>query len=91
MNAIEIEQAVYALAEQTLDADEFPVAFLEAFGNEATTKRLRSYASNKSDQGDVLQANSIHLKFCGTREIKATFALLKASPVDMYGLSGVFL
>ena len=63
MNAVEIEDAISALAEQTFDAAEFPFAFLEAFGNKATTiKRLRSGTSNKSDQGGVLQTNNIHLK-----------------------------
>ncbi|WP_255435606.1 hypothetical protein [Paracoccus sp. S1E-3] len=37
MNAVEIEQAVTDLAEKPFDADEFPFAFLEAFGNPTTT------------------------------------------------------
>ena len=42
MNAVEIEEAVSALAEQPFDAQEFPFAFLQAFGNKHTTlKRLR--------------------------------------------------
>jgi len=42
MNAVEIEQAITNLAEQPFDCAEFPYAFLEAFGNKATTlKRLR--------------------------------------------------
>lgn len=62
MNAVEIEQAISALAEQPFDAQEFPFAFLEAFGNKPTTiKRLRSGASNKSDLGGVLQTNNIHI------------------------------
>ena len=32
MNAVEIEEAISALAEQPFDADEFPVAFPQAFG-----------------------------------------------------------
>src|SRR5574337_134257 len=48
MNAVEIEQAITDLAEQPFDPAEFPYAFLEAFGNKATTiKRLRAGASNK--------------------------------------------
>ena len=55
MNAVEIEEAISALAEQPFDADGFPFAFLEAFGNKATTiKRLRSGASNKSDLSGLL-------------------------------------
>lgn len=43
MNAIEIEEAISTLAEQPFDAAEFPFAFLEAFGNKATTiRKLRS-------------------------------------------------
>lgn len=50
MNAVEIEEALFVLAEQPFDAQEFPFAFLEAFGNKITTiKRLRSGTSNKSD------------------------------------------
>ncbi len=42
MNAVEIEEAISALAEPPFEADEFPYAFLEAFGNKETTlKRLR--------------------------------------------------
>ena len=50
MNAVEIEEAISALAEQAFDPVEFPFAFLQAFGNKDTTiKRLRAGASNKSD------------------------------------------
>jgi len=62
MNAVEIEEAISPLAEQTFDAQEFPFAFLGAFGNKETTlKRLRKGASNKSDLGGVLQTNNIHI------------------------------
>ena len=55
MNAVEIEQAITDLAEQPFDAANFAYAFLEAFGNKATTiQRLRSGATNKSDLGGVL-------------------------------------
>ncbi len=54
MNAVEIEQAITDLAAQPFDRAEFPYAFLQAFGNKATTlKRLRAGASNKSDLGGV--------------------------------------
>ena len=33
MNAVEIEEAVSELAAQPFEAEEFPFAFLEAFGN----------------------------------------------------------
>ena len=41
MNAVEIEEAVTALAEQPFDAAEFPFAFLAAFGNKETTLTQR--------------------------------------------------
>lgn len=81
MNAVEIEEAISALAEQPFDAQEFPFAFLEAFGNKAATiKRLRAGATNKSDIGGVLQTNNIHIKTCGPGEVTQTLAALKASP-----------
>ena len=84
MNAVEIEEQVSALAELPFDRAEFPFAFLEAFGNKSTTiKRLRSGASNKSDQGGLLQANNIHLKVCGEGEVSSTLASLKASPATI--------
>lgn len=81
MNAVEIEEAISKLAEQPFDAAEFPFAFLEAFGNKATTiKRLRSGTSNKSDVGGVLQTNNIHLKVAEDGAIAEALAALKASP-----------
>jgi len=81
MNAIEIEEAISALAEQPFDAKEFPFAFLEAFGNKATTiKRLRSGTSNKSDLGGVLQTNNIHIVTCPDGEATKTLAALKVNP-----------
>ncbi|WP_424970238.1 class I SAM-dependent DNA methyltransferase [Dinoroseobacter sp. S76] len=81
MNAVEIEEAISKLAEQPFDAGEFPFAFLEAFGNKATTiKRLRSGASNKSDVGGVLQTNNIHLKVTEDGAVAEALASLKASP-----------
>ena len=81
MNAVEIEEAISALSEQPFDAEEFPIAFLLAFGNKATTiKRLQSGSSNKSDLGGVLQTNNIHLKVCAVGEVTRTLTQLKASP-----------
>jgi len=81
LNAVEIEEAISALAEQPFDAQEFPYAFLEAFGNKATTlKRLRTGASNKSDIGGVLQTNNIHIAVCDNSDVTQTLAELKASP-----------
>lgn len=81
MNAVEIEEAISALAELPFDAQEFPFAFLEAFGNKAATiKRLRSGTSNRSDLGGVLQTNNIHLKVCSEGEVSQTLAALRDSP-----------
>ena len=81
MNAVEIEEAISHLAEEAFDAASFPYAFLEAFGNKATTiKRLQSGSSNKSDIGGVLQTNNIHISVCAEGEVTATLNTLKASP-----------
>ena len=81
MNAVEIEEAISALAERPFDAEEFPYAFLEAFGNKETTlKRLRKGESNKSDLGGVLQTNNIHIATCKPGEVTRTLIALKTSP-----------
>jgi len=81
LNAVEIEEAISALAEQPFDAQEFPFAFLQAFGNKETTiKRLRSGASNKSDLGGVLQTNNIHIAVSASGGITKILAALKSSP-----------
>ena len=81
MNAVEIEEAISALAEQPFDGSEFPFAFLQAFGNkEATIKRLRAGASNKSDMGGVLQTNNIHIAVSPPGAVTKTLGALKASP-----------
>jgi hypothetical protein len=82
MNAVEIEEAVSALAERPFDAAEFPFAFLEAFGNKATTiKRLRAGASNRSDLAEgVLQTNHIHIAVAEPGAVTETLGRLKASP-----------
>lgn len=80
MNAVEIEDAISTLAAAPFDADEFPYAFLEAFGNKATTiKRLRGGSSNKSDLGGVLQTSNIHIKTCAPSTVTETLAALRAS------------
>ena len=80
MNAVEIEEAISTLAAAPFDAEEFPYAFLEAFGNKATTiKRLRAGSSNKSDLGGVLQTSNIHIKTCAPGTLTETLAALRAS------------
>jgi hypothetical protein len=82
MNAVEIEQAITDLAAQVFDPESFPLAFLEAFGNKATTlQRLRTGATNKSDiPGGVLQTNHIHIATCEQGRVSETLRALKASP-----------
>jgi hypothetical protein len=81
MNAVEIEEAISALAEQPFNGGEFPFAFLQAFGNKETTiKKLRAGASNSSDLGGVLQRNHIHIAICAPGAVTKTLAALKASP-----------
>ncbi|HIZ51056.1 MAG TPA: lactate dehydrogenase [Candidatus Pseudomonas excrementavium] len=81
MNAVEIEQAISDLALQPFDPAEFPYAFLEAFGNKATTlKKLRSGTSNKSDLGGVLQTKNIHIAVAETGAVTQMLTALKASP-----------
>lgn len=81
MNPVEIEQAISDLAEAPFDAQEFPYAFLEAFGRKATEiKRLRMGDANKSDLGGVLQRNNVHIATCPHGEVSATYAALKGSP-----------
>jgi hypothetical protein len=81
LNAVEIEQAISQLADQPFEPQNFPYAFLEAFGNKETTiKRLRAGASNKSDLGGVLQTNNIHMATCDTGQVTKTLTALKESP-----------
>ncbi|HEV8202219.1 MAG TPA: type IIL restriction-modification enzyme MmeI, partial [Candidatus Polarisedimenticolia bacterium] len=81
MNAVEIEQAITDLAEQPFDRANFPYAFLEAFGNkEATIKRLRAGATNKSDIGGVLQTSNIHILTCNAGQVMASLKALKETP-----------
>ena len=81
MNAVEIEEAISILAEQPFDSEQFPFAFLQAFGNKETTiKRLRKGESNKSDLGGILQTNNIHIIVAAPGDVTKTLAALKASP-----------
>jgi hypothetical protein len=83
MNAVEIEEAISMLAGAPFDSEEFPFAFLEAFGNKQTTlKKLQSKSgsSNQSDlPGGVLQRNNIHLQVCPEGEVSATLTALRES------------
>ena len=85
MNAVEIEEAVSTLAEQPFDAESFPFAFLEAFGNKETTiRRLKSGTTNQSDlPGGVLQRNNIHIQICPEGEVTAALEDLRESPATI--------
>lgn len=82
MNAVEIEEAVSALASEPFDAAEFPFRFLQAFGNKDTTiKRLRARSGNASDvSGGVLQRSNIHLAAAAPGEVGETLRRLRESP-----------
>nr|WP_294860155.1 DNA methyltransferase [uncultured Fluviicola sp.] len=84
MNAVEIEEAISSLAEQPFAGDEFPYAFLEAFGNKETTiKRLKT-GNNKSDvKGGVLQQNNIHICVCKKGNVADTLVALKQSAATL--------
>jgi hypothetical protein len=81
LNAVEIEEAVSKLAEQSFDAENFPFLFLEAFGNKPTTiQRLRSGTSNKSDvDGGILQHNNIHIAVSKVEDVTNTLTKLRES------------
>lgn len=82
MNAVEIEAAISDLALLPFDGQEFPFAFLAAFGNKETAlKRLRTGNNNASDvPGGVLQRNNIHIAVCDTGHVGETLKALRASP-----------
>jgi len=87
LNAVEIEEAITDLADLPFDPKGFPFAFLEAFGNKATTiKRLKSGSSNSSDiEGGVLQRSNIHMVVCGEGEVTKSLGELKDSPATGKG------
>lgn len=81
MNAVEIEEAISELAEKPFDTEEFPFAFLEAFGRkDVTLRRLRTGDMNKSDVGGVLQRDHIHIAVAPAGTVAQTMATLRASP-----------
>lgn len=81
MNAVEIEEAVSALAEKPFDPSEFPYEFLLAYGNRETTiKRLRDGTTNKSDVGGLLQTNNIHILVAPKDGVPKALEALRSSP-----------
>lgn len=82
MNAVEIEHALSEYALQPFDRDDFPFAFLAAFGNkDVTIKRLRKGDTNASDvPGGLLQRNNIHIAVCQAGYVPATLKALRESP-----------
>jgi hypothetical protein len=82
MNAVEIEQAITDLAAAPFDAAEFPYAFLEAFGNKATTlKKLRTgrveWFGRAWRRSSAQQHPHCHLP---AGAVDATLQALRASP-----------
>lgn len=82
MNAVEIEAAITDLSLEAFDPQDFPYAFLAAFGHKETAlKRLRSGNSNNSDlPGGVLLRNNIHIATCDEGNVSETLTALLASP-----------
>jgi len=82
LNSVEIDEAVSELVEQPFNAEEFPFAFLEAFGNPGTTiKRLRKGDSNRTDvPGAVLQRSNIHILVTEPGGVEEGLSALRASP-----------
>lgn len=82
MNAIEIEEAVSQLSVAPFEPENFPYAFLEAFGNKTTEiQRLRNGNSNKTDiEGAILQRSNIHLIVTPTGEVTKALSALRDSP-----------
>jgi hypothetical protein len=95
LNAVEIEETVSDLALQPFDGNEFPYAFLIAFGNKDTTiKKLRSAknSSNSSDiSGGVLQRSNIHIAVCAEGDADNTLIELKQSPATSKGKVKIIL
>ncbi len=67
---------------EPFNAQEFPYAFLAAFGNKDTAlKRLRTGNNNASDfPGGVLLRNNIHIAVCDEGKVSETLTALLASP-----------
>jgi hypothetical protein len=87
MNPVEIEEAVSQLAQAAFDPQNFPFAFLEAFGNKQTTiDRLKSTGSGSTNQSDltggVLQRNNIHLLVCQAGQVDAGIEQLRNSKLN---------
>jgi hypothetical protein len=82
MNAVEIEAGLSELALQPFDGEQFPYAFLAAFGNKETTlNRLRKGDTNASDlPGGVLQRNNIHIAVSAPGEVSASLSTLRSNP-----------
>lgn len=82
MNAVEIEEAVSQLSVAPFEPENFPYAFLEAFGNKVTEiQRLRNGNSNKTDiEGAILQRSNVHLIVSPTGEVTKALSALRDSP-----------
>lgn len=80
MNAVEIEEAVFELARQPFDAEEFPYALLRAFGRkDVELKRLRKNNTSDLAQG-VLRRDSIHIAVAAPGEAGVALKALRGSP-----------
>ena len=87
MNAVEIEEAVSALAAEPFDPAGVPVLVpcgLRQQGNDVQKSEV--WPSNTSDvPGGVLQRNNIHIAVCDAGKVGENLTALKASPKSAKG------
>lgn len=84
MNAVKIEETVSQLSVAPFEPENFPYAFLEAFGNKPTEiQRLKNGNSNKTDiEGAILQRSNIHLIVSSAGDVTKALSILRDSPVN---------
>jgi N-6 DNA Methylase len=87
MNAVEIEEAVSALAAAPFDAGEFPYQFLAAFSfGETTIKKLRADGGKGSDvAGALLLRNHIHMMVTEPMRVEEGLSALRESERTVKG------
>jgi hypothetical protein len=93
MNAVEIEEAVSALAAAPYVRADFPFQFLAAFGfKETTINKLKVGNTNTSDVPDgILLRSNIHLATADPGKTTDAFAALKLSPKTIKGKAKMIL
>ncbi len=82
MNAVEIEEAISQLAEQPFDAEEFPFAVIEEFGNNTTT--INALGWNTFPVPILTEKNKIDPTRCAEDILLAREAHFPATIADLY-------